>query len=573
MKRLTLACMLAVAGPLAATAQVPPATPSAPAKPVTPVTPKLPPEPWIADMKLGFDDMRLHDIEMRAHDMAFKLETMTHFDMDGLRDKAEQMQLAMQDMKLLDVDRLAAKAEDMAFRAEKLSQKAMIELPLTMDAFGAGAWRSDRFLESRPRAPWAQDDPADSLYRSAREALNRGEYRRSAQMFNEISKKFPKSQYAQDSAYWEAFSRYRLGGTDELKQALKILEGVNVEGMTRNGRESSVDIPALRVRIQGALAARGDRQAEADLRREAPQNGGCDREAVSVRAEALGALGQMDMQAAMPAVKKVLANRDECTVELRRRALYMVGRQGGPEAGSIILDIAKNDTDAGIRGEAMRWLPRVAGENAIPTLEEMVRTSTDEQSQRSAVAALASIDSDRARKAVRTLIERNDVREAIRYDAIISLSREKEGRTVSADDIAYLRSLYTKLETPRLREAVLTSVSRIDTPETAQFLLGVARTETENTSLRATALSRLGRMTVPTLNDIAKLYDVADARTLREQILYALYQRKEPEAVDKMIEIARKDTDPQIRRTAISLLARRNDARAKQVLNELVEKP
>ena len=34
----------------------------------------------------------------------------------------------------------------------------------------------------------------------------------------------------------------------------------------------------------------------------------------------------------------------------------------------------------------------------------------------------------------------------------------------------------------------------------------------------------------------------------------------------------RKDTDPQIRRTAISLLARSNNDRAKQLLKELIDK-
>jgi len=72
--------------------------------------------------------------------------------------------------------------------------------------------------------------------------------------------------------------------------------------------------------------------------------------------------------------------------------------------------------------------------------------------------------------------------------------------------------------------------------------------------------------------DIAKLYDVADARSLREQILYCLSQRKEPEAIDKMMEVARKDTDPNIRWTAISLLARSNNERAIQLLKELIDK-
>ena len=206
-----------------------------------------------------------------------------------------------------------------------------------------------------------------------------------------------------------------------------------------------MDVAALRVRVQGALAARGDEKAAEELRKNAPQNGNsCDREEVSVRAEALSALGQMDFAAAMP-VEKVLERRDECTVELRRRALYLIGRQATPEAVALILDVAKNDTDPGIRGEAMRWLPRVAGDNAVPQLEDLLRTAADEQTQRSAISALGSIDSDRARRAVRTIIERNDAAERVRYEAIISLSREREGRTVSADEQTYLRSLYAKL--------------------------------------------------------------------------------------------------------------------------------
>ena len=72
--------------------------------------------------------------------------------------------------------------------------------------------------------------------------------------------------------------------------------------------------------------------------------------------------------------------------ELRRRALYVVGRQPGPDATTIILDVAKNDPDRGIRGEAMRWLSRVGGDAAIPQLEELLRTSTDEHTQRAAAS-------------------------------------------------------------------------------------------------------------------------------------------------------------------------------------------
>lgn len=462
---------------------------------------------------------------------------------------------------------------------EKLSAKAAearFEVDELLSTTGG------RLLDARPRAPWAREDPADSLYRVAREALNRGEYRRAALAFNEVTRKFPRSRYAQDSAYWEAFSRYRIGTTEELRVALRILDGkgelpLDVEQMLRQGRGSSrdnaIDIPTLRTRVLGALAARGDNDAARRLQSEAAQQGtmSCDREEMSVRAEALNALAQMDAAAAMPTVRKVLARRDECTVELRRRALYIVGRQSGSDAAAIILDVAKNDPDQGIRGDAMRWLSRVSGDAAIPQLEELLRTAADEPTQRAAVSALAAIDSDAARRAVRTIIERSDASERVRYDAILSLSRERNGRTASPDDLAYLRSLYARMPTPKLKEAVLGSVSRVPAAENEQFLLGIARNVNEPASLRAAALQRLGRMESVKVADIAKLYDIADTRGMREQILQALSQRNEADAFDKIMEIARRDTDPRIRSYAVSLLGRSKHERARQLLKEIIE--
>lgn len=501
-----------------------------------------------------------HELQL-GQEMQMLKQELAQLDMQSLQIDAEQLKQSV----LMNVPNL----EHMKVAAEDIKYSALMNLRGLegLDVFGAPGGKS---LNGRPRAPWASEDPADSLYRVAREALNRGEYRRAAQIFNEVTKKYPRSQYAVDCAYWEAFARYRAGGTDDLREALRILNEGRVQ-FAQLRSESNVDVQALRARVQGALAARGDAKAREDLIHEAPQSTGCDREEISVRAEALSALGQMDPAAAKPAIKKVLARRDECTVELRRRALYLVGRQADGDAAATILDVAKNDTDPGIRGEAMRWLPRVAGDNAVPQLEEILRTSSDEQTQRSVISALAQIDSDRARRAIRTIIERNDAAERVRYDAILSITREKDGRSASAEDMAYVRSLYAKLEPPRLKEAVLTAVSRSATPADEQFLLAVARNGNETPSLRAAALQRLGRMSSVGVGDIAKLYDGADARSLREQILSALAQRKEPEAIDKMMEIARKDTDPQIRRYAISLLARSNNERAKQLLKELIE--
>ena len=561
-----LRLLIAAAIPLAAIAQDPPKRPTPTplidkTRPVPSTLKPLPPMEPLAPMKLDLD-LRIEpllfktkEIEWQAEDMARAFAKMDRE--QAIEQRAQDMALRQEELKARAEQRVAMLDLDRNFR---------FDIAPTIEVFTP---KSERFLSGQPRAPWASEDPADSLYRQAREALNRGEYRRAASLFSDITKKFPKSVYANDCAYWEAFARYRSGTTDDLRQSLKILDGIDVNLLTR-GRESSVDVPGLRARVQAALAARGDQQAAAALQKEAANKETCDREDIAVRAEALSALGQMDPASAMPVVKKVLQKRDECSVELRRRALYVIGRQSDPEAASVILDVAKNDPDRDLRSEAMRWLPRVAGDNAVPQLEEILKTSTDESTQRNAVYALSSIDTERARRAVRTLIERNDAAEGVRKEAILSLSREREGRGISMEEMQYLRGLYGKLDAPRLREAILMSVSRIETADNTAFLTSVAKNQNETTSLRTTAIQRLGRMESVPVTEIAKLYDVADARDLRTQILYALGNRKEPEAIDKLIEVARKDTDPNIRRTAINILARSNNPRAVQMMKELI---
>jgi HEAT repeat protein/TolA-binding protein len=586
--------IIIAAAPMLAGAQVPPRPAPAPATPkVAPA-----PRPPKAEPLFQFDDFRLHVDEMRlqAEELKFHLLDQSKLDLDRIRSQAEEMKLFSK----LDVERIKEQAQEMRFshqfdaeNVKRLAEEAghfaqvdadgirrqaeEMKFNMNLNFNFEGLGKSDRFENTSPRKPWAQQDPADSIYRVAREALNRGEYRRAATMFAEVNKKYPRSVYALDSAYWEAFARYRTGTTEDLKEALKILDEKSTAFAALRNHEAggSVDVQALRARVLGALAARGDRAAEAELKKTSEQNAGCDREEVSVKAEALSALGQMDFAAAMPSVRKVLQRRDECTVELRRRALYIIARQPTGEGIGLMLDVAKNDTESSIRGEAMRLLPRVAGDSAVPQLEELLKTVSDESSQRSIVSALNSIDSDRARRAIRTIIERADANERLRADAISGVTRERENRSVSAEEMNYVRQLYGRIESVRLKEAVLQAVGRNPTPENQQFLMGVVRNANETPSLRGSALQRLGRMESVTAAEIAKLYEVADSRSMREAVLSSLSQRKEPEGIDKIIEIAKKDTDPQIRRAAINAISRaaqNGNERAKKALQDLFER-
>mgnify|MGYP001554815838 FL=1 len=56
-------------------------------------------------------------------------------------------------------------------------------------------------------------DPADSLYKTAREALANGNYQLAARLFHEVGTRYPQSSLLPDAMYYEAFAQYRSGGT------------------------------------------------------------------------------------------------------------------------------------------------------------------------------------------------------------------------------------------------------------------------------------------------------------------------------------------------------------------------
>jgi HEAT repeat protein len=68
------------------------------------------------------------------------------------------------------------------------------------------------------------------------------------------------------------------------------------------------------------------------------------------------------------------------------------------------------------------------------------------------------------------------------------------------------------------------------------------------------------------------MYDAAADRPLREQLIRLYAERTEPEATDKLLDIARSGTDPDMRRYAISALSRKNDPRTKKLLLEIIDK-
>lgn len=422
------------------------------------------------------------------------------------------------------------------------------------------------FEEVRARAPWAPQDVGDSLYREAREVMNRGDWGQAARLFGTIPERYPNSAYAAQALYYQALSLYRIGGTDELRRAL---DALNVrESKYPNVRSSSDDVRTLATRIRGVLAQRGDQQAAQELARTAAQGRVvCDREEQAVQAEAMNALVRTDAENANALIRRVLARRDECSVALRRSAVLLAANRRDAESSTILIDVARNDPDADVRTRAILALSRLPGEESLPVLEELVRTDKEERIQRAAVRALVQHPSARARTVVRALVDREDVSERIRSEALSAFSPER----ATADDVAWLQSLYARLQSTSLKQRALSAITRIGGNEVDQWLITIVRNDNEPSSVRATAMRRIGR-TLP-IADLGRLYDSASQQRLRLEIISVLGHRTEDAATDKLIDIAKNGTDPTLRTRAIRALSEKDDERTRALLLDIVSRP
>lgn len=538
--------VLAVAPIAIAAAQTPPVPPTTPVTPVTPVVPAPRAEPAarpapIARTPLPPDIPLLLDGHLDAVRM---VEEARHLiDVDAIRHEA-----------LLAADHARALAPEMDRMALDMSRMELAWGPTPRVATTLGA----------PSARY-QGDPADSLYQLARRAFERQEYRVAAEQMAAVRSRYPSTSYFCAAAYYESFSRYRLNQGDDLATARRVLDTVAERcAGSRDGR----DLPALRARVVSALADRGDRDAVEEVRRLASSGARiCDSEKISVRAEALSAIMRMDPAAGKDAIRTTLRNRDECSRELRRQAVSLLSRSQDAEAVSILVDVARNDPDRDVQYIAVSQLGALSTDPAFAAIEEFLRTASDERLQQAAASALARSENPRALSAVRALIDRKDVAEKIRVSAITSLGDRERARTMGD----YFRTLYGRVESDELRIAVVNSLGRGLTEENQQFLLGIARDRNQPSSVRAAALTRV-RGSVSTA-DLYRIYETADTRSMRTSVVSAIALRGDSEAVDRLIDIVKTSTDPEVRNSVIRQFANeryKDNPKVKQTLRDLL---
>ena len=217
------------------------------------------------------------------------------------------------------------------------------------------------------------------------------------------------------------------------------------------GRSRTDADPALATRIAGVLSARGLGDRDLVKRALTEGSGTCDTEDQCVRAEALNALRQTDPDEALAQAKKILGRKDDCSVQLRRSALWMIANKKDAAAHG---DARERREDRSVVRICAPKRPgssaSMGNDEALSALEELVK-SDDDRVQRAAVRALTMFPNPRARTAMRALIENNGASEQLRITALDAFDRDRS----TLDDASWLRSIYPKVESARVKARIV----------------------------------------------------------------------------------------------------------------------
>ncbi len=444
-------------------------------------------------------------------------------------------------------------------------------------------------------------DCGDSLWRQGRNAISDEDWRNAAKLFARIVDDCPKSAYVADSYYWQAFALGRRGGTDNIRDAVSLLQK-EIDRYSNASSVKSGDAKSLLTRLRGSLARGGDADAAAEIsaragssatraagaqaRAEAgaarASNGtarrggssassvpsGCKAEEDDDRVEALNALLQMGSDAALPILKKVLARRDTCSEVLRRKAVFLVSQKAGDESADILMDAAKNDPDSETREQAVFWLSQVRSDKAIPLLEQILKTSNDEGMQDKALFALSQKREDRAQAALRDYASRDGISSHLREQAIFWLGQRR-----SEENAQFLRQLFAKTTSDDAKDKIIFSISQQRSSGNDQFLMDQAVNTKNSMEIRKQALFWAGQTGSIDVAKLGTLYDRASEEDFKNQVIFVLSQKgKSPEAVDKLIDIAKNEKNKELRKQAIFWLSQSRDPRAAKLLMDIINR-
>src|SRR5215207_1965666 len=222
------------------------------------------------------------------------------------------------------------------------------------------------------------------------------------------------------------------------------------------------------------------------------------------------------------------------TVALQIIALKTLCENDRVGCSARVADVLRANKPAPLKEAAIILLGRYGGNEAVPSLIQMARSEPDEKLRMRAISALGSTNDERALDVLRDIAMGPTYAEQSPTDsAIHALASHDNARAVA--------------------------------------ILGEVATRGQNLKARTHAVEWLSRRRDNAVDELLRLYDAVPEVQVKKYVVAGFGMRKDPRALNKLIEIARSASDAQLRRQAIHAIPNRNDEQDLDVLLPLYD--
>jgi HEAT repeat protein len=404
------------------------------------------------------------------------------------------------------------------------------------------------------------DEESELKMQEAREALNQARYHEAAELLERVYELEKGHQEAGNALYWQAFARYKLQRTHELKVAAELLQ-MQQENYPES--ETAQDGEALLARLYGELAERG----EADAMREIHELSDDEMQREATRVAALEALMRMDPDMAMPILEDIVTGEKEVSPEMRRHSIFILCRMEDPRSEDLLIGMLDKTDDPELLSELVMCLSMQGSDRAMDAIVDLFNRVDDPQVDEAALFAIGRHGGDRAFEMLAGIVRDPSNDAEMRQQALYGITRTGRDEDVAALAVELLKTD----KDPEILEAALFALSRTDTEVSGQVFMDLIDNPQADEDLRTQALyfaAERGQLDVAFLKEV---YAKAESRDMKLQVCHAITRMDdEDEALDALIAIIRSEDDPEIRREAVFWVSRFDNEKAAAFLLEVI---
>ena len=388
------------------------------------------------------------------------------------------------------------------------------------------AERAEREKERKQREAERAEE-AEDAYERGSDSLDESEWDGAVRAFSEVVRLGGRR--ADGALYWKAYALAKLSKKVEALAALADLKKANAE--SRWAKEAG----ALELDLRQGAQASTDAHADEEM-----------------KLLALNALMNSDAGRAIPLLEGFLQGNQ--SPRLKDRALFVLSQSESPRAREILVRTAKNAPTPDLQMRAIKYLGLSGDRPSLQALSELYAASADVSVRRAILRAFMTAD-DTAPVLAAAKAEKSP---ELRREAIHQL-----GAMEASDELLQLYRIETSVD---LKEEILQALG---VAESVAPLGEIAKGEAD-ARLRRAAIQALGIIDSRESGAILRsLYPVQRDAASKKAVMEALFVQDNAQA---LIEIAKSEKDPAMRREAVEKLSVMDSPDAQQYMIEILQK-